>query len=124
MSAGIAAAEGEYVMLLDADLEGLSPNDISELIYPILDGEADLTISLRKRTAPICYLLGIDYTSGERIFPKRMVEEHLEGMSKLPGFGLEVFLNNLTIRNRLRIKVVRWKNTFSAFKWAKRGFFW
>lgn len=85
--AGIEAAEGEYVMLLDADLEGLSSEDLSDLIYPILDGEAELTISLRKRTAPICYLLGIDYTSGERIFPRRMLDERaFEELSKLPGF--------------------------------------
>lgn len=81
------ATGGEYILLLDADLIGLTMDDISHLIYPILDDEADITISLRKGTAPVCYLLGIDYTSGERIFPRRMIDQKsMDELGRLPGF--------------------------------------
>jgi ADP-heptose:LPS heptosyltransferase len=122
--AGIIIAEGEYVLLLDADVADLSQDDLSRLVHPILNGDADVTISLRKWTAPLWYLLGIDYTSGERIFPRKMLDaDSLHSMAGLPGFGLEVFLNDFIIRNQYRVKVVRWKNAYSVLKWAKRGFF-
>jgi hypothetical protein len=55
-------------MLLGADLEGLRESDISELIFPILAHHANMTISLPKNTSWIWHLLGIDYTSRERVF--------------------------------------------------------
>lgn len=120
--AGIEAASGEYILLLDADLIGLTDADISSLIQPILDDRADVTISLRQYTAPIHYLLGIDYISGERVFPKRMLENESEKLLSLPKFGLEVFLNNLIIAHKYRVKVVRWKSVWSTLKWKKQGF--
>ena len=116
------ATNATYILLIDADLIGLSLSDISELIYPVLDDEADITISLCKGTAPICYLLGIDYTSGERMFSRSLIDKaSVAELGRLPGFGLEVFLNNLIIQHHFRIKVVPWKSTRSTLKWSKRG---
>ncbi len=121
VQAGIAASSGEYIFLLDADLQDISATDISELIYPIIDGVADVTMSLRKWTAPICYILGIDYTTGERIFPRQILDDlSLEKLGKLPRFGLEVFLNNLVIEQAFRLRIVRWNNAYSTLKWIKR----
>ena len=87
VQSGISAAEGEYIMLLDADLIGLTAEDLTALIRPILDGEADMSISLRKGTAPLWYLLGIDYLSGERIFPRNLLDKaSLEAFALLPAF--------------------------------------
>jgi len=68
-------------MLLDADLEGLRESDISELISPIWDDHASMTISLRKDTPLIWRLFGIDYTSGERVFKRSLIDQ--ETLSQL-----------------------------------------
>ena len=47
VQAGILASESEYILFLDADLEGLTLENITELIEPILLGNADVTMSLR-----------------------------------------------------------------------------
>src|SRR3989338_5786150 len=47
VSIGLRASKNRIVFLLDADLVGLKSKDVTELIKPILDKEADVTISLR-----------------------------------------------------------------------------
>src|SRR6202008_4493781 len=50
LAAGLAAAASDYLMLLDADLDGVTPNDLTELAAPVLSGAADGSISLRGDT--------------------------------------------------------------------------
>ena len=45
--AGIAAARGEVLLLLDADLVGLRPQDLAALLEPVLAGRRQASISLR-----------------------------------------------------------------------------
>lgn len=119
---GIKAAKGEFIFLLDADLMGLNAQNINNLITPVVRGDADVSISLRKNSPALWHLIGLDYISGERVFAKKMIEEHLEDISMLPGFGLEVFLNTLIIKNKLKIKVIPWPNVESPLKFRKQGF--
>src|SRR5450830_1529914 len=44
MAAGVAAAKCKLLMLLDADLKGLSAKDITALAEPVLRGNADVSI--------------------------------------------------------------------------------
>jgi len=37
-------------MFLDADLKNLTPQNISDLANPVLSGEVDMTLSLRKNS--------------------------------------------------------------------------
>jgi len=47
LAAGIAALTGEHALLLDADLLGLTAEDVTRLAAPVLEGQAEATISLR-----------------------------------------------------------------------------
>ncbi|HHC30193.1 MAG TPA: glycosyltransferase family 2 protein, partial [Rhodobacterales bacterium] len=47
LATGFAAMRGTHVLLLDADLIGLTAADVTALIAPVMAGEADMTISLR-----------------------------------------------------------------------------
>ncbi|TSA44916.1 glycosyltransferase family 2 protein [bacterium] len=118
---GILASSGDFILLLDADLIGLTAQNVTDLIQPVLSGEADISISLRKNAPPYYRMIGLDIVSGERVFKKNFLENHLEEIKKLPRFGLESFMNKLIIKNNFRIKVVSWPGVESPWKHKKTG---
>lgn len=118
---GIRAAAGDYVMLLDADLVGLTPSAIDRLVAPVFAGQADTTISMRGDTLPLYRTLGIDFISGERILPRAMFDSVLDEMAQLPRWGGEVFINEQIIKRKLRVSVVDWREVFHTPKGEKVG---
>jgi len=118
---GINAAQGEYIFLLDADLQFLNSQNIIDLIEPIERGISDVTISYRKNAWPLFPFKKIDYLSGERILPKKSLVASLSEMALLPNYGLEVFLNRIIIHNNMSISVVQWSNVENDFNQNKHG---
>lgn len=118
---GISVSTGTHLLFLDADLNGLQPEDISALIEPVRQQQADASISLRSNSPLLWRLIGLDYISGERLFSRHLVEGRLEELKTLAHFGLEVWLNNLWIIHHTRIAVVHWPKVISPFKTTKRG---
>lgn len=121
LAAGIALSQGEYLLFLDADLVGLTIHDLTRLIQPVLSGKAATSISLRRNAPFLWRWIGLDYISGERVLPRRMLEPHSETLCRLPRFGIEVFINTLWIAARHPIAVVRWNGVDSPAKAAKTG---
>lgn len=103
---GLAEAPGKLILLLDADLAGLTAAHVSELLAPVLTGRADAAISLRANAPRVWRWLGLDYISGERVMPRAMLEGHLPRIAALRRFGLEVFMNEIWIAHHLRLAVV------------------
>lgn len=120
---GIKMARNDYVVLIDSDLIGLSKEALTALIEPVTSGNADMTISLRKNALGVYKMLGVDFVSGERVFHRDVLLEHEEKLKNLPGFGLEVFKNNLIIAKKMRLQIVHWKEVISPRKSVKMGFF-
>ncbi|NIF23411.1 glycosyltransferase family 2 protein [Candidatus Pantoea multigeneris] len=118
---GVAASHGSHILLLDADLVGLSTDDITALIYPVLHHSVDATISLRSNSPLLWRAIGLDYISGERVFPRSLVADRLKEMRQLPRFGLEVWLNSLWIELQLHVQVVGWSHVISPLKGRKMG---
>jgi glycosyltransferase involved in cell wall biosynthesis len=119
--AGLRAARGTYLMLIDSDLTGLASVQLSRLAVPVIAGRADASISLRGN-APLGWrALGIDYISGERVMPRAVLADQLEALEQLPRFGLEVFMNRLWLDEGFTIAVVRWPQVASPVKSAKCG---
>ncbi|MFH1192738.1 MAG: glycosyltransferase family 2 protein [Candidatus Jorgensenbacteria bacterium] len=119
---GIEASREDILLFLDADLMGLMPDDISRLVEPVISGRADVAISLRKNAPPYYRAIGLDFISGERVLRRELLTNHLNEIRKLPGFGFEVYMNGLIVKNRCRIKVVPWVNVISPWKHTKAGF--
>ncbi len=119
--AGIAAAKGTDLLLVDADLVGLTADHISQLIAPVHGGMADISISLRDNAPRPWHWIGIDYISGERVLPKALLDGQTDRLLSLPRFGFEVFLNSLLIDQQARVSVVRWQGVQSPLKGAKMG---
>ena len=80
LSRGIAAARCDHLMLLDADLVGIKPADIDALAAPVMRGEADVSISLRSNSLWLYRQIGIDFVSGERVVPRRLIESAVDAM--------------------------------------------
>ena len=121
LSQGIAAATGDYLMLLDADLDGIGPADIQALAEPVLRGRAEVSLSLRANSLGLYRLIGLDFVSGERLLPRRLVAPYVEAMQSLPRWGGEVFINKLITREALTIAVVDWTGVFNMRKSQKFG---
>jgi len=123
VATGLAHSGGEIIFLLDADLINLTAGNISELLQPVLSKKAEVSVSLRGNAPWFLKTIKFDYLSGDRVFPKELIENHLEEIKKLPCFGLEVFLNKLIIKNKSRVKIVFWPNVITPLKFKKRSFF-
>lgn len=122
LAQGIAASDGDWLLLIDADLTGLTAADVTQLVWPVLEGQADVSLSLRGNAPRLWRWLGVDYISGERMLPRALIAPHLSALESLPKFGFEVFLNRLMLKHGLRPAVVRWPGVASPAKSVKRGF--
>lgn len=121
LATGVAAASGDYVMLLDADLDGLTAGEVSKLAAPVLAGDADSSISLRGDTLGVYRAMGIDFVSGERVLPRALFGDPARTMIDLPRWGCEVFINERIIEMGLRVAVVDWRHVFHTPKHRKVG---
>lgn len=121
VAAGLSALPQDIILLLDADLAGLTPDHVTRLLRPVLQGRAAASISLRSNAPLFWRLIGLDYISGERAMPARLLRPQVERIARLRGFGLEVFLNTLWLRQGGRIAVVPFDGVASPSKRAKHG---
>jgi glycosyltransferase involved in cell wall biosynthesis len=120
---GIEAATGDYVLLLDADLECIAAADVEALLAPIEAGEADAAISIRANSPWFMKRIHLDFMSGERVIPRPLAMSALDRMKGLRNFGLEVFINRLLIDAKCRVRTVAWKRVKNRLKFQKRGLF-
>lgn len=115
-------AKNDWLMTIDSDLIGLDGEAISELIEPIFGENADMTMTLRRNSLRIFKWFNLDFVSGERVFRKSLIP-NLSVLDDLPKFGFEVFLNDLFIQKKGRLRVVYWPSVISPRKSVKFGFF-
>lgn len=121
---GAETAKGQYVMMLDADLLNLKAENITALAKPIVEGNADMTLSLRKHASvfgAINKLSKVDWFSGERCFPRKVLQKIR--LQKNTRFGLEARINDYAMRNNFRVKIVDFRNVRCVYKVQKMGFY-
>jgi len=121
LSRGIAAARSDWLMLLDADLTGVTAADIDALAAPVMSGAAQVSISLRRNSLRLYRGIGLDFVSGERVIPKSLLADVLTDMQRLPRWGGEAFMNERIIRQGLKLAVVDWPGVFNIRKYRKVG---
>ena len=122
ISDGIKKAKNDIILMIDGDLMGLNETNIKNLINPVLTDLVDMSISYRGNTPKWwIHFFKIETFSGERCFYKKLLLDNLKEIEYLPGYGLEVYINEKLVRNKLRIKSVPMKNVTIKFKWHKHG---
>ncbi len=121
LAAGIAQAQGRWLLLVDSDLVGLGRDDLTALITPVLDDMADMSVSLRHNAPRLWHWIGLDYISGERVLRRDRIATRLSELHDLPRFGFEVWLNRICVETAARLAVVAWPGVDSPTKSRKFG---
>lgn len=121
MAEGVNAAIGDYLLFMDADLEGVAPEDIHRLAAPVKAGQADVAMGLLGNSLAIYRWIGLDFITGERLIPAWLARRELSRLRGLPRWGAEVFLNDRVIEAGLSVAVVGLPKVRHASKAEKLG---
>lgn len=120
MKAGLDATAAEVVAFIDADLVGLTPDHVDELIRPVVLGEADATLGVFSggRSSTTLAQKLTPGLSGQRAVRAALVRDvPMEGAR----FGIEVVLNKHLASRGARVKRVTLHGVSQVMKEEKRG---
>ena len=114
--AGVEAARGDVVLLLDADLCGLTPEHLTRLLQPVLAGRAEMAVGVFSDD----YLHGMMRPlSGQRAVRRALL---LRGPKLAEaGFGFEIALDRLAKALGARRVQVSWTGVSHRLKSKKYG---
>ncbi len=101
---GLTQAKGQYILLLDADLYNVQPNEIENGINAVKkDANIDMIIFNRRKASLLVRLLrGAILTSGQRIIKKELLSQILS-LYKPKGYQIEVALNQYAMDKQKRV---------------------
>ncbi|WP_277623727.1 glycosyltransferase family 2 protein [Candidatus Contubernalis alkaliaceticus] len=121
MKAGLECTVADIILFLDADLLGLTTTHVYELVQPVIEGEAEMTVGLfeKGRVATDLAQKVAPYLSGQRAV-KRTLLENVSGMD-MARFGVEVALTKHIENSRVKVKEVLLKDMSHVTKEEKLG---
>jgi hypothetical protein len=121
MAIGAQQAQGDILIFLDADLEGLTPYHVENLLGPVLLGEAEMTIGVfhQGRSLTDWAQVIAPHLSGQRAIPKDLF---LSAGIEASRFEVEVMLSTIAREKGWRVKKVPLFNMTHIMKEEKRGF--
>jgi glycosyltransferase involved in cell wall biosynthesis len=101
LRAGVAASDADVLVFLDADLVGLRPEHVDDLVAVVQRGEADMACGLFDRgpVANPIFLEGLPVLTGQRAL-RRELFERLQP-ADVRGYRVEAALNSLVARDDL-----------------------
>ncbi|MCG0275030.1 MAG: glycosyltransferase family 2 protein [Thermosediminibacteraceae bacterium] len=119
---GVKSTDADVILLLDADLVGLKREHVCELLKPVLEEGAEMTVGVFKngRGATDLAQKIAPFLSGQRAI-RRWVFEKLESYN-IKDYGLEIALTILANKENLKIKTVILNELTHVMKEEKRGF--
>lgn len=120
---GVKESSGELTCLFDADLKGLSFDDIYKMIFFVLNQEYDMTILDRggDRSAIVGWSQSwiARFNGGERAFwKKEFVKIKFHEQSK---YALEQIINLHYVSKELKVRTIYCKNLSASLQTEKRG---
>lgn len=121
MIAGLKETQAEVVLFLDADLIGLTPEHVRELLTPVLTGESDMAIGVfdgGRKSTDLAQAIA-PYLSGQRAVKRAIFDEMAD--LDLTRFGVEVALTRFMKRNGIRMSEVVLREMTHRLKEEKLG---
>ncbi len=121
MMVGINNTEANVVLFLDADLIGLQPGHVVDLLLPVLEGRAEMTVGIfeQGRLATDLAQFFAPYLSGQRAVKKDLFL-HLSDL-EMTRFGVEVALTRFVKTAGISVVEVELKDMTHIMKEEKLG---
>jgi len=129
LCAGVEKSLTDIILFLDADLVVLTPHDLDELLAPILENTADMTIGVHNFWG-IGTFQPYNALSGQRALRRRNIQRHLAVLRAARG-GVEIFINNLHKGLRVRSivqphvrtlrKIDKWPFFYAVWSYIKQA---
>ncbi|MBP7110851.1 MAG: glycosyltransferase family 2 protein [Firmicutes bacterium] len=117
---GIKATDSEVILLMDADLVGLTEKHVNDLVVPVLNGQADMTIGMFRGGRVLTDLAQMvtTFLSGQRALKRSLFEpSELEDTE----YGLETILTQIANEKSLIVKKVFLDELTQVVKEEKMG---
>lgn len=121
LKAGLESVKADVVLFLDADLLGLTPEHVYNLLQPVISNEADMTIGIfeKGRIATDLAQKMAPYLSGQRAL-KFFLLEQISDLD-VARFGVEVALNRFMESSKISVKEVILRDMSHVMKEEKFG---
>ncbi len=123
MQSGAREANGDILCFFDADLIGLTPDIVAQLIAPLTNSDTAMTIGLRDKSwfthiAPLLApVLGGERAVSRELFG-RMMETPFQAQK---NFGIETIMNAYCKKNKLTVTYVVMPGVTHVIKEKKYG---
>jgi polyisoprenyl-phosphate glycosyltransferase len=120
--AGLDRCAAEVILVLDADLIGLTTDHIEALLLPVISGKALMSVGIfeKGRVATDLAQKMAPFLSGQRAL-RRDLLENISDLD-LTRFGLEMALHQYVEENELAAEVVQLPDLSHVMKEEKLGF--
>ncbi|HQE04902.1 MAG: glycosyltransferase family 2 protein [Tepidanaerobacteraceae bacterium] len=118
---GVQSTDADIILMLDADLIGLTEEHVINLLQPVLDERADMTIGIFNsgRGATDFAQKIAPFLSGQRAICKSVLEKLEE--YKVTSYGIEMALTLMAEKEKIRTQLVYLPNLTHLMKEEKRG---
>lgn len=121
MWAGVATTEAEFLVFLDADLRGLTPEHVDALVRPVASGAAEMTLGLfrgGRGSTDFSHVIA-PWVSGQRAI-RRDAFLTLDS-ARASRQGIELLLTRTAREQGWRVVNVPWHGVTHAMKEEKLG---
>ena len=118
---GLEHCEADIILILDADLLGLTNQHIEDLLKPVLEGKASMSVGIfeKGRVATDIAQKMAPFLSGQRAL-KRDLLENISDLD-LSRFGIEVALHQYAEENKIAVEAVQLPDLSHVMKEEKLG---
>jgi len=121
MVVGVNSTDADVVLFLDADLIGLQPLHVVDLLLPVIEGRAEMTVGIfeQGRLATDLAQFIAPFLSGQRAVKRHLFRQlsHLE----MTRFGVEVALTRFAKTAGISVVEVELKDMTHVMKEEKLG---
>lgn len=129
IASGIKLSKGSILLFLDADILGLTHFDLDDLVKPVLQNTADMTLGIQNFLS-IGSVHPFNHLTGQRALLKKYIVQYLSQLERTGG-GAEILINSLFKQKRIVSivqphvyslrKLDKWNFPYSWFSYVKQA---